>query len=166
MTWSVWDKQHGIFSSVRKTSPSELILENDWSLRKWIFGEKKDCLMPRLYVLLRLTKVYSCSTTHIIRAELLLRFMQYFRNAPWGLCSIYRGSVCIYLMNCILFAHPCACSCSVSSLVLLGASLGLDGGGVSQSMNLVWHNSIKMQVLRLFIKISPLLFYFLFMLKR
>ena len=39
-----------------------------------------------------------------------------------------------------------ACSCSVSSLVLMGASLGLDGGGVSQSMNLIWHNPIKMRV--------------------
>ena len=63
----------------------------------------------------------------------------------------------MYFMNCMLFAHSCACSCSVSSLVLLGASLGLDGGGVSQSMNLVWHNSIKMQVHRVFIK-YPFLF--------
>ena len=53
------------------------------------------------------------------------------------------------------FAHLYAfCSCSVSSLVLLGASLGLDGGGVSQSMNLIWHNSIKKQVHRIFTSFS------------
>ena len=38
----------------------------------------------------------------------------------------------------------CTRSCSVSSLVLLGASLGLDGGGVSQSMNLIWHKPVQM----------------------
>ncbi|KAF8885762.1 hypothetical protein BD779DRAFT_1532320 [Infundibulicybe gibba] len=44
--------------------------------------------------------------------------------------------------------HP-ACAayivdpCSVSSLVLLGRFLGLDGTGVSQSMNLLWHHPAK-----------------------
>ena len=85
------------------------------------------------------------------RAELFiikLRFMQYFWNAPWSLCSVYCGSVCIcsIFFFHMLFAHPCACSCSVSSLVLLGAFLGIDGGGVSQSMNLIWHHTIEMQV--------------------
>ena len=62
----------------------------------------------------------------------------------------------IRFMNCFFFRSPYACSCSVSSLVLLGASLGIDGGGVSQSMNLIWHNSIKMQVHRIF---TPFFFF-------
>ena len=91
------------------------------------------------------------------RAELFiikLRFMQYFWNAPWSLCSVYCGSVCIGFILYFIVRSLCAYSCSVSSLVLLGASLGLDGGGVSQSMNLIWHNSIKMQVHRIFIPFS------------
>ncbi|KAF9000295.1 hypothetical protein BDQ17DRAFT_1359972 [Cyathus striatus] len=34
--------------------------------------------------------------------------------------------------------------CSVSSLVTLGRALGLDGTGVSQSMNLIWHQPIPL----------------------
>ncbi|KDR84177.1 hypothetical protein GALMADRAFT_54329 [Galerina marginata CBS 339.88] len=34
--------------------------------------------------------------------------------------------------------------CSVSSLVALGTSLGFDGTGVSQSMNLIWHHPIHL----------------------
>ncbi|KAK7453558.1 hypothetical protein VKT23_001443 [Stygiomarasmius scandens] len=34
--------------------------------------------------------------------------------------------------------------CSVSALVVLGAAMGVDGTGVSQSMNLIWHQPAKM----------------------
>ncbi|KAF8165862.1 hypothetical protein B0H34DRAFT_254120 [Crassisporium funariophilum] len=34
--------------------------------------------------------------------------------------------------------------CSVSSLVTLGTFLGIDGTGVSQSMNLIWHSPVRM----------------------
>ena len=40
-------------------------------------------------------KGISYSITPHLCADLLLRFMQYFWNAPWGLCSVYCGSVCI-----------------------------------------------------------------------
>ncbi|KAF8958498.1 hypothetical protein BDZ97DRAFT_1736579 [Flammula alnicola] len=33
--------------------------------------------------------------------------------------------------------------CSVSSLVVLGTKLGFDGGGFSQSMNLIWHHPVR-----------------------
>ncbi|KAF8645322.1 hypothetical protein AX16_007909 [Volvariella volvacea WC 439] len=33
--------------------------------------------------------------------------------------------------------------CSVSSLIALGSRLGIDATGVSQSMNLQWHNPVK-----------------------
>jgi len=53
------------------------------------------------------------------------------------LCNIFgtlHGACAAYIVD----------HCSVSSLVLLGASLGLDGGGVSQSMNLIWHKPVQM----------------------
>ncbi|KAK0499490.1 hypothetical protein EDD18DRAFT_1069622 [Armillaria luteobubalina] len=34
--------------------------------------------------------------------------------------------------------------CSVSSLVVLGAAIGADGTGVSQSLNVIWHQPAKM----------------------
>ncbi|KAF5371138.1 hypothetical protein D9758_004298 [Tetrapyrgos nigripes] len=34
--------------------------------------------------------------------------------------------------------------CSVSALVVLGAAMGIDGTGVSQSMNLIWHQPAQM----------------------
>ncbi|KAG5731349.1 hypothetical protein E4T56_gene14535, partial [Termitomyces sp. T112] len=33
--------------------------------------------------------------------------------------------------------------CSVSSLVVLGNAIGIDGTGVSQSMNLIWHQPAR-----------------------
>ncbi|KIK64613.1 hypothetical protein GYMLUDRAFT_195129 [Collybiopsis luxurians FD-317 M1] len=42
----------------------------------------------------------------------------------------------------------CACyivdPCSMSATVVLGAALGIDATGVSQSMNLIWHQPAKM----------------------
>ncbi|KAE9404179.1 hypothetical protein BT96DRAFT_973358 [Gymnopus androsaceus JB14] len=42
----------------------------------------------------------------------------------------------------------CACyivdPCSMSAIVVLGAALGIDATGVSQSMNLIWHKPAKM----------------------
>ncbi|KAK0207081.1 hypothetical protein DFS33DRAFT_1273408 [Desarmillaria ectypa] len=35
-------------------------------------------------------------------------------------------------------------TCSVSSLVVLGAAIGADGTGVSQSLNVIWHQPAKM----------------------
>jgi hypothetical protein len=40
-------------------------------------------------------------------------------------------------------------SCSVSSLVVLGLVTGVDGIGVSQSMNLIWHQPARLCVYRL-----------------
>ncbi|KNZ72677.1 hypothetical protein J132_02110 [Termitomyces sp. J132] len=37
--------------------------------------------------------------------------------------------------------------CSVSSLVVLGNAIGIDGTGVSQSMNLIWHQPARMYVM-------------------
>lgn len=34
--------------------------------------------------------------------------------------------------------------CSVSALITLGRTIGVDGTGVSQSMNLIWHRSIRL----------------------
>ena len=59
--------------------------------------------------------------------------------------SMFSQVFLIVLLEVHLY-KPVLCSCSVSSLVLLGASLGIDGGGVSQSMNLIWHNPVKMRV--------------------
>jgi hypothetical protein len=39
--------------------------------------------------------------------------------------------------------------CSVSALVVLGAAIGIDGTGVSQSMNLIWHQPAKLLVPRI-----------------
>lgn len=36
--------------------------------------------------------------------------------------------------------------CSVSALITLGRTVGVDGTGVSQSMNLIWHRSIRLCV--------------------
>ncbi|KAG6867674.1 hypothetical protein C0993_012539 [Termitomyces sp. T159_Od127] len=36
--------------------------------------------------------------------------------------------------------------CSVSSLVVLGNATGIDGTGVSQSMNLIWHQPARVYV--------------------
>ena len=75
--------------------------------------------------------------------------MQYFLERSMELVQRILWIMTFFVFFCSLI--PCACSCSVSSLVLLGAFLGIDGGGggVSQSMNLIWHNSIKMQVHRI-----------------
>jgi len=34
--------------------------------------------------------------------------------------------------------------CAVSALITLGRTIGEDGTGVSQSMNLIWHRSIRL----------------------
>ncbi|KAF9024411.1 hypothetical protein BDZ89DRAFT_121502 [Hymenopellis radicata] len=34
--------------------------------------------------------------------------------------------------------------CSVSSLVVLGAAIGADGTGISESLNMIWHQPAKM----------------------
>ena len=78
--------------------------------------------------------------------------LELFSGTLHGACAAYIVDqyVLYSIYELFFFRSPYACSCSVSSLVLLGASLGIDGGGVSQSMNLIWHNSIKMQVQRIF----------------
>ncbi|THU91053.1 hypothetical protein K435DRAFT_674919 [Dendrothele bispora CBS 962.96] len=52
------------------------------------------------------------------------------------MCNIYgtlHGACATYIVD----------PCSVSALVVLGAALGVDGTGVSQSMNLIWHQPAK-----------------------
>lgn len=53
------------------------------------------------------------------------------------MCNVYgtlHGACAAYIVD----------PCSVSSLVVLGAAIGADGTGISQSLNLIWHQPAKM----------------------
>ncbi|KAK0443911.1 uncharacterized protein EV420DRAFT_1622822 [Desarmillaria tabescens] len=55
------------------------------------------------------------------------------------MCNVYgtlHGACAAYIVD----------PCSVSSLVVLGAAIGADGTGVSQSLNVIWHQPAKMYV--------------------
>ncbi|KAF9035365.1 hypothetical protein BDZ89DRAFT_488586 [Hymenopellis radicata] len=53
------------------------------------------------------------------------------------MCNVYgtlHGACAAYIVD----------PCSVSSLVVLGAAIGADGTGISQSLNMIWHQPAKM----------------------
>ncbi|KAK0243384.1 hypothetical protein EDD85DRAFT_926253 [Armillaria nabsnona] len=58
-------------------------------------------------------------------------------GAEVDMCNVFgtlHGACAAYIVD----------PCSVSSLVVLGAAIGADGTGVSQSLNVIWHQPAKM----------------------
>ncbi|KAF9062013.1 hypothetical protein BDP27DRAFT_1234216, partial [Rhodocollybia butyracea] len=63
--------------------------------------------------------------------------------------TVFEITVAKDMCNPFVTLHgACACyivdPCSMSAIVVLGAALGIETTGVSQSMNLIWHKAAKM----------------------
>jgi len=75
------------------------------------------------------------------------RHVQYLWDSSWCLCNVHRRPVSNLSHSSVHSDHVVPLPrCSVSALVVLGAAMGVDGTGVSQSMNLIWHQPAKMSV--------------------
>ena len=64
-----------------------------------------------------------------------------------GACAAYIIDPYVFYSSKVFFeVRVDRCRCSVSALITLGRTIGVDGTGVSQSMNLIWHRSIPLCV--------------------
>lgn len=77
------------------------------------------------------------------------RYVQRFRNSARRVCCLHYGPVRILYASYSAVMQQTFYRCSVSSLVTLGIATGIDSTGLSQSMNLVWHQPIRVCVSRI-----------------
>jgi len=89
----------------------------------------------------------------LLALRLLLNFCYYFK-----ICATYLEKCTVHVHRtwpnrtcCTSVPNNSWCqslfSCTISSLVVLGIATGVDGAGLSQSMNLIWHQPAHLFVL-------------------